>query len=276
MAEMQNFDEFEKAELEEEIAASEITRADDDQEDTTFDLICGYTDADNVLHKTFTLREINGKDEEALNKGEIKKNPSKAVTLLLTRCVTSIGTVTPKSVGAKKWEDIIKSLYVGDQDFMILMLRKISISDEIEVRHECPHCKQKLQSFISVDELEIIPFKGEHTINFELPRGYKDKSGVVHKKGTMRLPTGLDREILTPLAKNNEAKANTVMLTRLCKFADGMPISDDVMSDLVLKDREYLTKLLADNTFGLDLSIEITCDSCGETFRGNLNVVNFM
>lgn len=265
----------EKEELAEELAEREINLGEDDS-DEVFNMPCGYTDSDGVVHKTFTFREINGKDEEAMGKGDLKKNSSKVVSLLLSRCVTSIGTITPKSAGVKKWEEIIKSLYVGDQDYMLLMLRKISIGDEIELKHECPYCKQRLTSIVNVDELEIIPFSGNHKIDFELPRGYKDKKGEVHKKGVMRLPTGLDREILSPLAKNNMARANTVMLTRLCNFSDGLPITDDVMSDLSTNDRRYLNSILEANIFGVKLEIEVECDSCGETFKGNFNVINFM
>lgn len=268
-------EELERKEIEEEINNTEINLADENGNEE-FEMICGYTDEDGVVHKSFTLREINGKDEEAINKGEVKKNTSKVVTVLLTRCVTSIGTLTPKTVGVKKWEEIIKNLYVGDQDYMLLQLRKISVGSEIELGHECPHCKQKLRTVVDIDELEIKPFSGEHKIEFTLPRGYKDKKGVTHKEGVMRLPTGLDREILTPIVKNNTAKATTVMLTRVCKFNDGLPVTDDVISELCLKDRNYLGNLLDEHNFGVKLEVEVTCDSCGETFTGNFNAVNFL
>jgi len=92
----------------------------------------------------------------------------------------------------------------------------------------------------------------------------------------MRLPTGLDREVLTPLAKTNLAKAETVMLTRLCKFDDGAYVDDDVMSSLSIRDREYLQKLLQEHYFGVKLETEVTCDSCGETFLGSFNASNFI
>ena len=251
----------------------------DDEDSPVFELLAGYKDSDGVIHKEFTLREMTGKDEEAIHKSDVKVNGSKVVSTLLTRCVTSIGTLTPKSVGGRdKWEKIIKSLFVGDQDYMLIQLRKLSIGDEIEVDHVCPNkdCKAKLHTTVSVDELEIVPFSGERTIEFELPRGYKDKKGVRHTSGTMRLPTGLDREILTPLAKTNLAKAETTMLTRLCKFNDGAYVDDDVMSSLSIKDREYLQKLLREHHFGVKLETEVVCDSCGESFIGSFNASNFI
>lgn len=254
-----------------------ISLVDDDS--PVYEMLAGYKDKDGVTHTQFTLREITGKDEEAIHKADVKNNGSKVVSVLLSRCVTSIGTLTPKSVGGKqKWEEIIKSLYTGDQDYMLIQLRKISIGEEVTVNHVCPNkeCKAKLNTVLGLDELEIMPFDGEREIDFELPRGYKDRKGVLHTTGTMRLPTGLDREVLTPLAKTNLAKAETVMLTRLCKFDDGAYVDDDVMSSLSIRDREYLQKLLQEHFFGVKLQIEVTCDCCGESFIGSFNASNFI
>lgn len=269
--------ENESENLIEKAVSQEFNLADEDDEQV-FELLAGYKDKDGVIHREFTLREITGKDEEAIHKSDTKSNGSKVVSVLLSRCVTSIGTLTPKSVGKQKWEELIRSLYTGDQDYMLIQLRKLSIGEEIELNHVCPNkeCKAKLHTVVSVDELEVVPFSGERIIEFELPRGYKDRKGVLHKTGTMRLPTGLDREVLTPLAKTNLAKAETVMLTRLCKFDDGAYVDEDVMGSLSIRDREYLQKLLQEHFFGVKLETEVTCDSCGESFVGSFNASNFI
>lgn len=251
----------------------------DEDDSPVFEMLAGYKDKDGVVHKEFTLREMTGKDEEAIHKTDVKNNGSKVVTVLLTRCVTRIGTLTPKSVGGRqKWEEIIRSLYTGDQDYMLIQLRKISVGEEVELNHVCPNkdCKAKLHTILTLDELEVLPFDGVRDIEFELPRGYKDRKGVKHTAGVMRLPTGLDREVLTPLAKTNLAKAETVMLTRLCKFDDGAYVDEDVMSSLSIRDREYLQKLLREHFFGVKLETEVVCDSCGETFIGSFNASNFI
>lgn len=261
----------------EEAVKQEITLSDEESPEV-FKMLAGYKDSDSVIHTEFTLREMTGKDEEAIHKSDIKGNASKVVSVLLSRCMTSIGTITPKSVGRQKWEEIVKGLYTGDQDYILMQLRKLSIGDDIELNHVCPNreCKAKLKTYLEVDELEVIPFSGERSIEFELPRGYKDKKNVLHKTGTMRLPTGVDREVLTPLAKTNLAKAETTMLTRLCRFDDGAYVDDDVMSSLTIRDREYLQNLLQEHYFGVKLEMEVTCDVCGESFMGTLNASNFI
>ena len=248
-----------------------------DGETEVFDLLAGYEDSDGVLHKTFTLREMTGRDEEAISKSDLRQNGGKLISTLLERCVLSIGTLTRKEVGTDKWKDIIKSLFVGDQDYILIKLRELSMGGEIEVNHTCPHCKNSMKTFLDVSELEIKPFQGNRVVEFELPKGYRDKKGVVHRSGKMKLPTGLDREILTPMARKNLAQASTLMLTRLCKFDDeGVYVTEDVMRDLTVRDREYLQKLLQDNLFGVNLEIPVTCTECGEEFMGNLNTTNFI
>ena len=247
-------------------------------EEKVYHLLAGYVDEDGIAHDTFTLREMTGADEEYINRSDIKTNGTKISTALLSRCVTSIGTLTRKSVGSKKWEDIIKSLYVGDRDIMLMELRRISQGNEITVSHTCPNpdCKAKLKTTINLDELEVVEFDGMREIPFELPKGYTDKKGEVHKMGVMRRPNGLDGELLTPVAKNNLAKATTLLLTRICKFDDGVYIDESVMASLSVKDRNYLNNLLEEHFFGIDMSVDVMCDRCGEYFKGNLNQTNFI
>lgn len=246
--------------------------------ETVFDFLAGYVDKDGVCHKEFELREMTGRDEEILRKADANKNASKAIRELLSRCIVRIGTYTRSNCPGSKWDDIIKSLIVFDQDYALMQLRKISISGEIKVEHTCPNpdCKAKLETVLDIDELECTDFKGERVVKFELPSGYVDKNGEVHKLGTLRLPTGLDREIFTPLAKQNPARATTSMLTRLCKFDDGYPITEDVMGDLKVRDRKYLSELLDEQRFGYVLEVDVECDQCGETFKGSLSTSNFI
>lgn len=251
----------------------------DVDENKEHDLLAGYVDKDGICHKTFTIREMTGADEEYVNRADIKTNGAKVATALLSRCVLSVGTLTRKSVGnPKEWENIFKEMLTGDRDTILLELRRESIGDTIEVAHTCPNpdCKAKLKTEVAIDELQINEFDGLREIPFELPKGYRDKKGNVHKRGIMRRPNGLDGELLTPLAKNNIAKAETTLLTRICKFEDGAYIDESVMASLSLKDRNYLQGLLNEHQFGVDMTVDVMCDHCGEYFKGNLNQSNFI
>ena len=228
------------------------------------------------LLKTFSFREMNGKDEEAINKPEVRANGGRLVNVLLERTVIDIGGKTRKELGPKKWGELIRTMLGADLDYMAMKVRQLSKGNDITFTHKCPNCKATLKTIVGIDEFEIIPFNGLYTYGFELPgRGYKDSKGVIHKVGTLRQANGEDREIVFPLFKKNSASATTMLLTRLMSFDDGTPVYNDGGADMSLRDREYLQDLIKENIFGIDTNLELTCDVCGEDISGQIGSSDF-
>ena len=238
-------------------------------------LLAGYVDKDGVLHTTFTYREMNGKDEEAISKADVRQNGAKMVNVLVERCVTQIGTLTKKECGAK-WGTVVRELLGGDLDYMAFKIRELSKGKEVEFIHKCPNCGTKLTTIVSTDEFQIKPYMGQSAIDFSLVRGYKDGRGELHKDGIIRLPNGFDREIVTPLFKKNPSTAMTMMLTRLMAFNDGALVTQNLVNEMTLRDREILEKIIKENTFGIDTNIEIVCSSCGQDISGEVGQSNFL
>ena len=245
-------------------------------EGEVFQLLAGYVDEHNVCHKEFEITEITGVEEEAISKPEIKQNGGKFVRTLIELCCIRIGTLTRKELGVFKWRELINKLSVADQDMILIKIRENSLGDELETQHTCPHCKNSMTTFVKTEELEITPFNGLREVEFELPKGYKDKDGNIHKKGKLRMPNGLDREILDPIARKNMGQANTLLLTRCIIELEGTPIYDDLVKSLSLKDRKYLFALMDENKYGVVLTTDVVCPNCGEEFKASLNVVNFI
>ena len=238
-------------------------------------LLAGYVDKDGVLHTTFTYREMNGKDEEAISKADVRQNGAKMVNVLVERCVTQIGTLTKKECGAR-WGTVVRELLGGDLDYMAFKIRELSKGKEVEFIHKCPNCGTKLTTIVSTDEFQIKPYMGQSAIDFSLVRGYKDGRGELHKDGIIRLPNGFDREIVTPLFKKNPSTAMTMMLTRLITFNDGALVTQNLVNEMTLRDREILEKIIKENTFGIDTNIEIVCSSCGQDISGEVGQSNFL
>ena len=86
----------------------------------TFELIQGYKDEEGTLHTEVEIREMNGTDEEAISKNDIKSNGGKVARTLLERCILRIGTIYKDEVKSNKWREIVQSLSVGDQDYVLL------------------------------------------------------------------------------------------------------------------------------------------------------------
>lgn len=244
----------------------------------TYDLLKGYLDKDGVLHTEFEVREMTGADEEAISKPDIKNNGGKVVRTIIERCCMRIGTYHQSEVKSNKWREMIQELSVGDQDLILLKIREMSLGSEIESRYKCPNpsCKEDIITTVEIDELEIKPFNGTHEIEFELPRGFKDREGNILRKGKLRHPNGLDREVLDAIMRKNVGQANTLMLSRCIVELEGIKVYDELVRNLSVKDRNYLMKLIEENQFGVDLGVDVECPTCYHSFRASLNATNFL
>lgn len=86
-------------------------------------------------------------------------------------------------------------------------------------------------------------------IEFELPKGYVDDGGTLHRKGVMRLATAAD-EILPmrdPRVQENEAYLPIIVLARvIVQLGSLKDINTGVIEGLYASDLGYLEELYAD------------------------------
>lgn len=83
-------------------------------------------------------------------------------------------------------------------------------------------------------------------IDFELPKGYLDDSGMLHRNGTMRLATAAD-EILPlrdPRVQQNEAYLAIIVLSRVITRLGSLgDIHPGIIEGLFASDLDYLQRL---------------------------------
>jgi hypothetical protein len=83
-------------------------------------------------------------------------------------------------------------------------------------------------------------------VEFDLPKGYVDESGTLHRSGTMRLATAAD-EILPlrdPRVQQNEAYVAVIILSRVITRLGTVPdIHTGVIEGLFASDLAYLQRL---------------------------------
>src|SRR5580698_3468953 len=110
---------------------------------------------------------------------------------------------------------------------------------------------------------------------FELPRGYLDPAGVLHKTGAMRLATARDE--LLPLyddrVRSNPAYLTVVLLSRVITRL-GTLVDDEVRASVVenlfASDLAFLQDLYRRiNTEG-HTKAAVNCPACGERFTVDL------
>jgi hypothetical protein len=83
-------------------------------------------------------------------------------------------------------------------------------------------------------------------IEFELPKGYVDEAGTLHRRGTMRLATAAD-EILPlrdPRVQQNEAYLAVIILARVVTRLGSLPnVHAGVIEGLYASDFGHLQRL---------------------------------
>lgn len=83
-------------------------------------------------------------------------------------------------------------------------------------------------------------------IEFELPKGYLDAGGTLHRSGVMRLATAAD-EILPlrdPRVQQNEAYVTVIVLARVITRLGSLPdVNTGVIEGLYASDLAYLQRL---------------------------------
>ncbi|UNM13202.1 hypothetical protein J4032_18420 [Streptomyces formicae] len=107
------------------------------------------------------------------------------------------------------------------------------------------------------------------TFDFELPRGYVDGSGTVHRSGAMRLATGQDE--LSPLidqrVRENPAYLGVVLLSLVVTRLGSVPrIDAELIGKLFAADLAYLQEFYR-SINGLGQAETAACPSCGIRFE---------
>lgn len=110
--------------------------------------------------------------------------------------------------------------------------------------------------------------------SFELPRGFVDENGTLHKKGTMRLATAAD-EILPlrdPRVQQNPSYLTIILLSRvITKLGDLRAIDTKVIERLFTSDLSFLQGLYQQINEVEVPKINAICPKCDHSFEVDLD-----
>jgi hypothetical protein len=104
---------------------------------------------------------------------------------------------------------------------------------------------------------------------FELPRGYVDDGGVVHRSGVMRLATARDE--LVPLrddrVRENPAYLTVVLLARvITRIGDITDVHAGVVEELFAADLAFLQDMYRRINSEGHTRAQVACPQCQHTF----------
>jgi rubredoxin len=217
------------------------------------------------------IREMTGRDEEAMSDPHTKKNGGKILTMLLASCTTHIG---PFPVT----QEIMRSLTFGDRDLLLMKIRQLGFGNEVKFDCVCPKCEAKIVVKADLSHVDILHGEETPALDFKvtLVKGIQFQ-GETYKDAVVTFPTGADMEFLGQKElRDNEGKANTAMLTRNIKSVGALTdLSPAIIQDMASVDRRLLNDAIMERMPRPDFGVTVLCSMCDHEFKEALSPVNF-
>lgn len=232
--------------------------------DGEYPLPVGYIDNLGQLHKTIRLKPMTGKSDEAIAEPKVRENGGKLVTELIFGVTDGIGTLNRVS------KDVIRGLTVADRDYILVKNRIYSLGEMAEYQDKCSHCGGINTIRTNLNDLPVnfLDDNSPRELTFDLINGVQNSRGEICKRITVVMPTGVVQERIAPIARVNPAQATTAMLHMITKSIDGIDfLNPDLFRNMTKKDRDYISKRLAEFNAGVNLTITTVCAECGEEFE---------
>lgn len=231
-----------------------------------------------VRYREVVIDEMSGIDEENLISRKVRNNGAKAITVLLQRCIQEIkGLVEPKKNRfAMLDENIVRSMFVADRDFLLLCIRALSDRGEIASDLTCPECGAEQTTTFNIDDLPVYEWDDSPTeITIEMSRGFYDvDTGKHYNRFVWGFPTGKVQEKLSEISEMQMGSALIASCIRSVEGLKYVPSLEDVRR-LSMRDRQEITQQIAEYSVGVETKTTCNCASCGEQVSFEVNVAGF-
>lgn len=230
----------------------------------------GLKHEDGTVSRVVTLKPMTGKTEEILSDNKNRENPMRALIDVIADVVVSI------EGEPRVTRDVIRKLDAKDLEFLLVANYITSFDDEYTLISKHTECKEKNEVVINlkdrIDNAKPLADDQEREITLELPRGYVDRDGQVHKSIVLVPPTAFTQEQTYKELKRNTAGAVTKFLLLVTKRLGSLShINPDVFKEMTKKDRDFITKKLQETyDYGVDLKVDIICSACGEEYQDTI------
>lgn len=213
------------------------------------DLPGGYVLPTGEVIRTAEVRELTGKDEEAIVRSD---NIGRTFATILSRGVVRVGNLPATDA-------ILDEMLAGDLDALTLGVYRATFGDLAVIPSFCEGCREYKE--VSVDVREDIKYKmlvdPANDRNFTVKTNKHEYSVV--------LPTGAtQREITTNLDKSS-SELRSILLQGTVMAIDGRPIiSKNQVLDMGIIERKEVANAIFDRVPGPKFEdVTITCPDCG-------------
>lgn len=207
----------------------------------------GGTIIDGEVVKTAVVRELNGKDEEAIIRAD---NSAKMFAIVVNRATVSLGST-------KATDELLDRLLVGDRDALLIGIYRATFGDTAELSGYCDGCSEF--KTVEINVIEDIKFK-------VLPDARETSFFVKgkNKEFLVNLPTGITQKKILANSEATMAETLTTLLEQTVTQIDGKPVfSKSQIQALGIVDRRAIADEIADRNPGPQFDpVKVTCPDC--------------
>lgn len=233
----------------------------------------GYVDESGFVHREAVLSPLSGREEELLADNNGKDSASR-VTELLSRCVKSIGTISPV------YEKIASNLLIADRQYLLLRLREVTYGDQVQATIFCPWpgCGRKVDLDFSINDIPVKESEYKGPI-YEMELSSDAALTIKREKLRrirFRLPNGEDQEMISPLLTENEANALAMLLRRCIVSVDSIENpGEELISKLSPSARIEIERQMEAVSPKVELDMQAECPECNREFILPLDLHEF-
>lgn len=228
------------------------------------------------VDKTCVLKPMTAKTRRLIANKANQRNPVAGITDLLVQCCEQLGTspATPQ---------IANSLTVGDRDFMLLMLRVISLGNILKAQTTCARCGEDLSFDLPLDQIKIVRPVLDKDFRIEGGFAYTTvESPELGIKVEMRYPTGHDQSAISNQLKTDPVGATYSLYARLLRVWEKNgklienPNSLEFIDDLPLAEIEWLEQAIMKASPGPEWRVNLNCEVCHKQTPLDLSDTDFL
>jgi len=193
------------------------------------------------------LRPLTGREEEWVTQHAATPS-AHLVTRLLSACFVRLEDVPVNP-------EIIGKLLVGDRDYLMLQLRRMTLGDHFAAVFSCPACKHAMDVEFLAQDILIEP-RPQSTASYT----WSAEERVVQ----YRLPNGADQEAVADLSTDEAVDA----LFARCVIYDGGTSLTGEERAAVIGEMDRLAPQI-------DLELDLSCPECGHSFTTPFDCTSF-
>jgi len=219
----------------------------------------GYVKFSGEVVTSVEVRELNGRDEEALAK---TTSTEKLVNEVLIRGTVSIGS-------EKATEEILNNLLSGDRDYLMLKIFQATFGPTLEVSPYCSTCAEAVTAEINLET-------GVPVRKLDSPHDRKFSVAISRGEAKCELPTGHTQRLLIGAAGKSVSELSTILLSNTVTQVRGVDvIAPSQVLELSIRDRRKLGDEILSRVPGPQFQdTTCTCPGCGGTLEVPLSIAN--